>query len=272
MENKNSSEYKNALKSEHLSEGVKPIIACVDTYDNMEDLGEFEELLFSDETREVESINFWANPEKLKEKDFKNAGYRTYVISAIDGADKFSKTFGDCTGIVAAGKDAETGDDVSFVSHQEPNFFTKEQPEKFAEDLRSRLTEMKKRCVAGTIDAVIVGGNYYPDTVVGEEFDKSHRDNYRNSINILSNEISEVLGFEPAVIAGPKLSGGEDHILYRNALRRLHLLRPQTGQASSESYLPKDFAEQEKKWEKQAKELREKKKTDPSKNDASNDE
>ncbi|MFA6565670.1 MAG: hypothetical protein WCT48_02915 [Candidatus Paceibacterota bacterium] len=250
METPHSTEYKNALKSEHLNKGIKPIIACVDTYDNMEDLGEFEELLFSDDTREVESVNFYANPEKLAEKDFKNAGYQTYVISAIDNTDKFSKTFGDCTGTVVTGQDKETKEDISFVSHEEPNFFTKEHPEKFSEDFRLRLQEIKKRCIPGTIDAVIMGGNYYVD-VVGEEFDNNHRDNYRNSIDILSKEISDVLGFEPPIITGPKLSGGEDHILYRNGQRRLHVLRPQTGKASSESYLPKDFAEQEKKWEKE---------------------
>jgi hypothetical protein len=254
MEKQAQLECSNPLKSEHLHEGIKSIIACIDVSDDPHDekkFGKFEELVFSDNVHNIENVNYSAKPEMLKETNFKNAGEQTYIISTIDDANKFSKTLRNCTGIVVAGQDKETGKDISFMSHEDPETFVQSEngSESFARDLRSRLLEIKERCVPETIDAIIAGGNYFAN-VYSEKYDKKRRDTYSDSVALLSREIKDAFGFEPVVITGPKAFPGSEHIFYNNAERQLHILRPRTGDETSESYLPKDFAEQEERWAK----------------------
>jgi len=235
----------NALKSEHLNKGIKPIIACVDTHENLK---EFEKEFKQDPNRPL-NVDYYAKPKKLSEKNIKHGGFKTYLISSIDERNKFSNDFTECTGVVVAGIDKETQKNISFLSHEDPFHFL-ENPKGFLSDMQSSLEEMKNRCVPGTIDAIIAAGNYVTDAHRPEKF-AERQELYRGSITMLAQSMKGVLGFEPVVIVGPKNDPTHgDYLFYDNENRRLHIFRPDTGDITSESYLPKDIAEQEKKWKK----------------------
>ncbi len=89
---------------------------------------------------------------------------------------------------------------------------------------------------------MIVGGNYFKDL---DDFSE----NYLGSIKLLSAETIKVLGFEPVVITGPKIVSGRDDIFYDNKNRRLYIIRPEVGNASTKSFVHGDIEKQKKEWE-----------------------
>lgn len=242
MEKFNPSEYKNPLKSEHLKEGMNPIIACVGTYDDFN----------VDETpKNTHDVDFYGGEKYWGDKNFKNFGQGSHVISTVDNANKLSRSYKNCTGVIVAGQDKETGENISFLSHQFPFDLlpTDEYRTRFVNDLQQQLEEIKQKCIPGTIDAIVVGGNYpqedVPDKKVkAEEYQRS----YKETIELLSDEVSKTLGFEPVVIIGPKMAEGSDSVLYDNKNRRLYLARAEVGKFSAEAFNPKDFEIQAKKW------------------------
>jgi hypothetical protein len=246
----NREKLSNPLKSEHLIESAKPIMACMGTPKQFKDNPGDEKEAFQNSNPDFEgthSVNYYDDPEELKKKEFKNEGIETYVITTVDSFDKYSDGFRNCTGIVAAGKDKKTGEEISFMSHQDSReFLSGGIKDKFFADLKDRLAELKERSVEGTVDAVIVGGNYFEFTSSEGESVKKH---YLDSIDLLSKETSEVLGFEPVIIAGPKLTRGDDTVFYSNKERKLYMMRPEVGDRSAESYLGSNIKEQEKKWQ-----------------------
>lgn len=241
----NSAETKNALKAEHLKDKGDAIIACVGT------LGQFsakEEYFFLDSisrTASSRNVDYYADPEELARRGFKNAGNKSFVMSPIDNSDKVSQSFINCTGLLMAGRDKMTGKNISFLSHQSPAYFLKDKGNRdiFTNSLRLQLEELKKRSVDETIDAIIIGGNYFKKDAY---FQKS----YLESIGLLSAEVLKIFRFEPVVITGPKMRPGDDDVYYNNDKRRLYIIRPETGVVSTESFLPSDIKEQEKKWQK----------------------
>jgi len=236
----------NPLKSEHLEEGVSPIMACVGTLKQFEEDGEeVAEIMTSEKTQHV---NYFEEADILTKDGFKNAGDNSYIISPIDSQDKFSDTFENCTGIVAVGRDRETGKDISFMSHQDPSYFLEDKKwgNHFSKDLRKQLLELKERSARGSVDVVIVGGNYLSFDDVDHDYEKQ----YKKSIKVLSSKVKDILGFEPVVIAGPKQVEGPDDIYYNNEKRRLYIIRPEVGKASTGSFLPRDMKEQEAQWKK----------------------
>mgnify|MGYP001616859372 CR=1 FL=1 len=247
MENLNpkSTESKNPLKSEHLKEGVRPIMAGIGTRNQFMSHSGAEKIIFEradTDTSGMHNVDYYGNPEDLAEKKFKNAGKYSYVISPIDNSDKFSKSFLNCTGRVVTGQDKNTGEDISFLSHQDPAYFLRETNRNvFLSDLRQRLNELKEKGAEGTVDAVIIGGNYLPNNA---EFQK----HYLESIKLLSEETLKILGFEPVVMTGPKTTPGADDVFYDNKNRRLYIMRPEVGKASTESFVQSKIEEQEKKW------------------------
>lgn len=241
----------NPLKSEHLKPGIKPIMACVGTIDEFkqnenERIGFFENMISKDISN-THNVNYYGSHEELIDQGFKNASSYSYVISKIDDLDKFSKSFINCTGIIITGCDKKTSKNISFLSHQDPAYFLGKSfnKNKFTKDLREQLINLKEKSVEGTIDAVIVGGNYFK-----EEDDRNFREDYFNSIKLLSKEVKEILGFEPVVMIGPKIikSGKKDDVFYDNDNRRLYIIRPKVGDATTESFLPSDIENQEKRW------------------------
>jgi hypothetical protein len=200
----------NVLKSEHLKEGERPIMACVGTLEQYLENGPDEVDAIEHESRDV---NFFKDPQDLAKSKFKNGGFNTYAISPLDQLDKFSTGYIDCTGVVASGRDKETGEYISFLSHQSPAYFLdkdKFSTEKFKRDLKESLDELRKRSEEGTVDVAIVGGNH---------------SNYKKSVDLLANEVKNVFGFEPVDIAGPNHFGGGDKVFYDNKNRRLYIIR-----------------------------------------------
>lgn len=230
----------------HLKEGVRGIIACIGTRDQfVEGKGPEREVFLdlSENVPNAHNVDFHEEPYYLKKRGFKNNTERSYVISSIDELDKFSERFFDCTGLVVTGQDKDTGLNISFISHQDPEYIfgSENHRNSFTADLLERLAEIKRRSVEGTIDAVIVGGNY-----------RKHKDDskrlYLESINLLAKETLKVLGFEPIVMTGPKTDVGQDDIFYSNKDRRLFIVRPEVGNDSTESFIPSSIEDQEKKW------------------------
>ncbi len=248
-EKEDMAQFINSLKSMHLNKGTKPIIACVDVLgEKHNNVYDFQRKFFADSAQSgLEDVDYYLNARQTAERNFLSSGDSTYVISTIGTENKFSKKLANCTAVIVAGRDEETGKEISFLSHQDPFHFLKYGKAKFTRDLIWCLSEMKRRCVPGTIDAVIAGGNYFEDGQWAE-MNKRYRDDYKKSVALLSEEIKEILGFEPAVITGPKTFDDIEHIYYYTCERRLYLLRPVVGDGSSESYLPRNYPAQEKKW------------------------
>lgn len=238
----------NTLKSEHLKAGVSPIIAGIGTPEQFKENPGDEKKVFQNiaqNSANILNVDYYENPENLSKQHIKNAGQYTYVISPIDGADKFSASFKDCTGLVVTGQDKETGENISFLSHQDPHYFLRSEDNRnsFADDLKRQLETLKKRSERETVDAVIVGGNYFKES-------EAYRKQYLESIVLLSKEIKGVLGFEPVVMTGPKTiyGPGTDNIFYDNKHRRLYIMRPEIGEDSTKSFIASGIKDQEKKW------------------------
>ena len=148
-------------------------------------------------------------------KGFKAGGEQTYVISPITEKPLRTRGLRDCTSVVVVGTDAKTGEQISFISHQNPKEFLKDIKDRFTRDFNESLEELKNRCVPGSIDVVICGGRNNPSAVEG----------YKNSLKTLSSAINERMGFVPTVICGSK-NAGEDDIYFKPKDRQLHIVRP----------------------------------------------
>jgi len=236
METPDSKKEINTLHGEHLTNGGRPIVACMEGYDN-------------EATAEFAAENKRLISEAKKNKKIEivdDSG--AYSISSLNGKDKISAGYVMCTGVVGVGKDKWTDENISFLSHQFPAIFLPGEiwHEKFVAELRARLAELKESCVSGSIDVVIIGGDY------NKGFARSEN-RYTGSVDLLKNEVSNTLGFLPVVITGPKLpsdsvTGNTEDIFFETANRRLYISRPKTGNSSSESYLPGDTETQIGKW------------------------
>lgn len=122
----NFKEAKNALQSEHLKAGISPIIAGIGTpYQFKENPGAEKEAFqnITPDSANPRNVNYYGSSKDLSKQQMKNAGRYSYVISPIDGVDKFSASFLNCTGLVVTGLNKETDKNISFLSHQDPVFF-----------------------------------------------------------------------------------------------------------------------------------------------------
>lgn len=257
---------KENQKDSHLSVGIKPIMTCVGSLEDF-NLPPYSFKKTVEERASVNDIfdeNNQQSNKKLHNVDFYNKdisptgsltyGFETYVISPIDSFNKFSEEILDCTSLVVCGIDKNTNKQISFLTHQPPDTLIQvydkhndEETEKnalsirqaFNVDLNHRLKEMKDRCFSGTIDAVIVGGNYLyrhdnQNDVPLPDAKNTERIEYLSSIKTISKKVKDVLGFEPIVVNGPKIDSSEepytnmesDSVYYDNANRRLYAVRP----------------------------------------------
>jgi hypothetical protein len=224
----------NSLKFEHLNKDAKPIMVCISARKDF--LEGDEEFL---EGTPPHKFNL-KNPENVKW-----SSYPGYIISNVSDGDKFSEGFSRCTGLVVKGTDKETGENISFLTHQAPFAFIAFKKDKshqlsssFKAEFDKALYQIKEKCIRGTIDAVIVGGDYFDD-----DFSKEAS---VESIKLLSTETNSILGFEPVVINGPKkYSYGEDDVYFDNKNGRLYFVRPKVNEDT------KDFTYSDTKNEKQ---------------------
>lgn len=232
----------NPIKSEHLAEGVQPIIACLSNPENIFPDGEIGLKGCEPNPLGYEDINFKEDPDVLSRQGFKNGGHETYVISNVNSLDKVSEGFVNCTGLLMTGKDKETGENISFLSHAFPDeIVLPELREKFVSDIKEKIEEIKSRSVDGTIDAVVVGGNYIPLNK------KDSLDLYKESIKMVAEQVVNILGFEPVIVTGPKMIKGNENVLYLNKHRRLFINRPtpETGSGFTNSYLLSNIDKQD---------------------------
>ena len=243
----------NSLKSEHLIEGVRPIMVCVGSY---KDYGSYRrhsiKEAFSELLDNVHNVNYSDGAPVLRVKNFLNSKQYAYVISTIDNFNKFSEGFVDCTGLIVSGVDKITGENISFLTHQAPIMFLGKHRESFVSNLNKTLVEMQSRCKPDTIDAVLVGGKY-PQRV--QKYSKTgdwrvpyFRGNYLESIELISGEVKKVLGFEPVVVNGPKVTEGGDDVYYDNQEKRAYLIRAHLNPTSAD-FTQSDIQEEKEKWD-----------------------
>jgi hypothetical protein len=215
-------------QTEHLKEDVSPIMVCVGTAEDYQDQLNEISSHFDDYVHGVHNADYFSDSEILDRKGFKNTGNNTYVISPLDKFDKFSEGFYNCTGLIVVGRNKRDGENISFLSHQDPEKFLHSKREDFITHLDQILSNLKVQVEEGTIDAIIIGGRYLPlsDRSAGDSYDIK---NYVGSVNLLSEEVRKILGFDPVVVNGPKfpsMKGGADKVYFDNKNRRAYLIRP----------------------------------------------
>ena len=228
----------------HLIEGVSPIVACV------ENIGTHEPSAHS-ELPDVKLVSLYGDETLMREEGYLKTGVEGYVISPIEKVNLSSNEFADCTGAIVVGIETESGENIAFISHQNPDHFLNGDKEAFIKDFQYRLKEIKDRCKEGTIDVVLFSGRF----ANVREYKESNPDRkffiqeYINSIKLLSEQIYEVLNFYPEVIVGPKLSPSTDTVTFNTQNRRLFLTRHNKNSSDFvESYNAKDIDDISKTW------------------------
>jgi hypothetical protein len=160
-----------------------------------------------------------------------------------------------CTGVVAIGREAATkgeiaaGKEISFLSHQDPNYFVdgdQEKREAFSRALSDALKELVSRSEKDSVEVLLVGGNFNPRAVSGGDY---KNDQYKKSIQALSEIIQAATGFDPKVLTGPNNNvGSETVIAVETQKRKVWIDRNQQPPAFDQSYSASDIEEEEKKW------------------------
>ncbi len=234
-----SPEIIDTLASEHLKEGVSPIIASIGEQ-NREDDDEYWRMqdMFG---QQKYHIDFFKSGISLELGDSKNGGEQTYIISPVNSKNKYTDELIDCTSVIAVGMDKKTGKNISFLSHEmslrrlkleNKNKNHKDREfdihDKFIEDFKSSLKELKEKSEEKTVDIVIAGGKILmkdkklPSTMT----DSARYDsNYTRTIEGISKLVEDEFGFQPVVITGPKVFDGSDVVLFDNKNRRLYIKR-----------------------------------------------
>ncbi|MFA5830569.1 MAG: hypothetical protein WC878_01940 [Candidatus Paceibacterota bacterium] len=253
LEKKTGEKPIDTLRSEHLTNGERPIIASVEGYQKMtvKEIadGSNRFRIFTERDEEnTDYAEYGGNTKSQEERGFLTGAGGNYVFSPVNAKGKVSTGYIMCTGVAVVGKDKEKDENISFLSHQFPVFFLpgKSHHKQFVGGLETRLEELKQRSVPGSIDAVIFGGKFY-------EAGSPYENEYTDSIQLLQDEIRNALGFDPVVITGPKRykndwEQGDEVVFFDTANRRLYISRPETGDATTESYRPDDVAAQTKRW------------------------
>ena len=237
----NNQEKINPLKSEHLNEGIKPIMVSIGIERmHKNNLEEIHELI-----KNATFVDFYEDRETLDSQEIKNAGNQTYVISPLDSSNKLSQRYINCTGLLTVGVDKESGKNISLLSHQEPSKFLDHKNNEFTEHMKDSLKQIHSQCIPGTIDSMILGGNYLPGYK-----DRDYRDKYEKSINKLTSLFKNEFGFEPIVTSGPKTKEGSESLLFDNDNRRVYLVRDYYTQftKNNEPYLPSEIEQEKEKW------------------------
>ncbi|KKP80285.1 MAG: hypothetical protein A2271_04380 [Candidatus Moranbacteria bacterium RIFOXYA12_FULL_35_19] len=239
---------KNIQEKVHLREDITPIGKEIADFaienEELEDLREQNE----GDANNVDFEN--GDLDALKEKGFKTAGYGSYLISPIDERDWYSDRYLNCTAVVAIGRDKDTNKDISFLSHQNPEYFidgNSDEVEFFSRELSKSLEELKTCSQGDTVEVLILGGNFNP-SAKEKEGDYQHR-HYQQSIEKLSKIIQETLGFDPKVLTGPNNNvGSETVILVETQKRKVWVERSKQLPEFNQSYQASKFKEEEARW------------------------
>jgi len=185
--------------------------------------------------------------DKLKEHGFKHAGIDSYLISPVSGQDWFSDHYFNCTAVVAIGRDANTGKEISFLSHQDPGYFIDgddEKKENFSQALAGSLNELKLSSHDETIEVFLLGGNFDAANK-GSDFNRQ----YLQSIDKLKDIVQRSVGFDPEVICGPNSRmGSETTITVETQDRNIWIERDDQASEFDESFQANDLDEIKNKW------------------------
>lgn len=234
---------------EHLKEGIRPIFGCVGTLDD------FWKSRFSPEGKmpsfvidDLQNVDWKKGTYKSGKSGALTAGPGTYIISAIDDANKFSELYRRCTGLLVAGIEKGTDRKISFLTHQDPVVFLHAKKDEYINHLQQRLKEMKNKCESGTVDAVIFGGKYYSHD---EEEDSFAQQRYDESVKVIGEEIKKNFGFEPTISNGPKIYANDrlekDDFFYDNENRNFFLVRPKVN-SNTRDFPPSEINYEKNKW------------------------
>ncbi len=182
------------------------------------------------------NIDYYGDEKIYYENNMKNAGKRTYVISESNNKDKYSHSYYNCTGIIVVGKNKE-GEEISFMSHQDPYEFLFDKKANFINDLSERIEKILQKVEKNDIDAIIFGGNR------GDL-------GYQKSIKLIGNILREKLNFEPTVMTGPNFTNSQTNVFFDTKNRRLYIARDKRGTRSgpNESYLASELKKRSKEW------------------------
>lgn len=148
-------------RNNFLKDGIKPIEINVGTILDFKNTPVDFFTKNKDIIDKLSTTNFGSEKEEMDAKKALHAGKSTYVISTIDELNKFEKEIYMCTVLIVVGKDKNSSQNVSFVSHQYPGEFLNDKKKDFIYHLQQRLLEFKEKCEKETMEAVIVGGKDY---------------------------------------------------------------------------------------------------------------
>src|SRR3989344_6643167 len=234
-----------------------PIVACV----GPEKSFGFKDRRRLEKMRPV-SVDWFGGEEEWNVHEQKNGGKFSYVISKVDAENKFSEGYVVCTGVAAVGFDRMTGKNISLLTHENSKSV---RTEEFRNHLVERLAELAHRSDIKNIDAVIFGGSYPMRSSrddkdeIDIEDEGKESDAYRRAIEILRSAVTETLGIDPHIVAGPNtnVSSGdwrpsEVRVVLDTQRRRLYVVRPeQPGQGETNVSFPASQLEkEEEKWKK----------------------
>ncbi|MEI7689063.1 MAG: hypothetical protein WCI91_02650 [Candidatus Nomurabacteria bacterium] len=251
----------NTLKNEHLDPKFKPIIGGIYDRNNLDK----ETLDFlNDFKKNAINLDFKLNKEKFLSDKTGKQKEGTYLISQIDSNNKISEGYFDCLGVCFSGIDKNTKENISFISHQNPEALLENINirQRFKDDLNKTMNNFIDRCVQGTIDIVIVGGNKdinYIDPIqnvdiekmnskqIQEYMDKQYEgpfEKYRKSAFFVSNIIFNKVNYYPVIISGPNSNIKEGDLSHDNALdlyfdtknRHLYQVRAKNESLNNESF------------------------------------
>ena len=229
---------------EHLAEGYRPIIASVGTAaEHASAVSEIKNI-----KENGSNVDYELSREELQKSDLKNAGRGTYVISPVDEKLKFTEGLSICTSFVAVGREKESGKEISFITHQDPTRMLHEDRESFQNHLKGQLLELKERCIEGSIDVAISGGDYFENDVWHD---------YERVVGLLESVTQENLGFSPLIICGPKEYLGKeyngDNVYFDTQKRRLFVMRPEGEIHHNEVFSPSQLGQMIRKWNEEKK-------------------
>lgn len=213
------------LKPEHLESGFEPIMICVD------DVGHYDKSLMEN----AEYVDYFKNKtdkgNSLQHRD------RAYIISDISPGNKYTNELYSCTSIIAVGSDKQTGENISFMSHQD--CVAVDEYDSFALDIKKRLNELKSKSQEGSIDIVIVGG------MVNSKYVAK---NYEDTLSKLSAYIKEVAGFDPIIVGPKEHDFVKDSVLFDDKNRRIYLIRPNNHKVYNDNFRADDLDIMSERW------------------------
>ncbi len=186
-------------------------------------------------------VDYYATRLIAQEREFKNAGPRSYVISAIDAKDKWSDKYYNCTGIAAVGRDAATGENISFFTHQDSLAFLDRKRNEFTDHLSASLQQLKERSVPGSMDIVVFGGSIgvLPASKRIPDGPQTYSSDYVDSIELIGALVRDATGLDAHVVIGPNaVLGGKQKILFDTKHRRLYLERDDQRENQNAEGLP----------------------------------